>query len=224
MKTIDNERGPFYYPHCFGKWIAGKTKKMWETITAWLGEHWWEVLKIGVTILLAIPGFLAFRWLRRERCYGKPLSIHVEIIEKTTFGYFPTMLDFEALEMTFLNPNPFTVEITEIKLCDKKGFLGVGKTAGDMEGAYVVCYDEDCPTTLKLPLAIRPSTLTEGKPLQTGTKELKAIFFVNKDVIKRSKGKFKLRFKCEPTNPKKRKSVVYAKNTFLVPADTLKIK
>jgi len=173
---------------------------------------------------LATPGFLAFHWLQRERYYGEPLTIHVEIIEKTTFGYFPTMLDFETLEMTFSNTNPFTVEITEIKLRDKKGFLGVGVTSGDMEGIYAVHHDEDCPTTLKLPLAILPSTLTGGKPLQTGTKELKAIFFVNKDVVKRSKGRFKLRFKCRPTNPQKWDSVVYVRNTLLVPADTLKIK
>jgi len=68
---------------------------------------------------------------------------------------------------------------------------------------------------LKLPLAILLSTLTGGKPLQTGTKELKAIFFVNKDVIKRGRGRLKLRFKCKPTNPEKRDSVAVHSHIFL---------
>jgi len=170
-----------------------------------------SMLEILWKILTAIPGLAIFYWAVRERIFGIPLNITIKKLMKVPFDYGPK--HFIPLEISFFNPNPFAVIVSEMSVGSEKeeGQLAVGYRAFDSDKARLLYKDVFTPHLLQLNLHIPPHWATEGGIFKTDTKDCKEIFFVSPDVLNTDAGQIKIRFKCIPTVGWKRKSKVVVK-------------
>jgi len=182
------------------------TKRKTNRMQGWLYN--------GLALIGAATGFISFVWLLIDRCYGKPLYVHIRELDKSAMpreyrGYVP-------LEITFHNLNYFALVLTEVALMGiDRGELNIEIPSPFIHGKYLLKSKIQNRVTEPAYITIVPDVINGGKPTKTGTPEFNAIYYVSRDVLWNCNHLLDFRFTYHNTNRRRRNRVVKVRGVLI---------
>jgi len=172
--------------------IKERLKKMFGIVFQWANN-------IGGLIAMGVTSVIFFWSWRDRQCL--PLSVTIQKLEDAKFLYEAE--HFIPLKISFFNPNPFSLFISEIAL-KEQGLLAGGYQAYDSTTREVI-WDKDSPQALQCTLTVPPAYMTGGKPLQTNTVDCPDMFFIDKNTVGDDKKQLKFQIKYHKTLSRRHK-------------------
>jgi len=135
---------------------------------------------------------------RKHKFHGEPVIIDVKKSQEATISQGADI--FVPLEITFTNPNPFPVILTEVALTNV--LAGIITMDVVYEGKRILTGNNVRLLDIAMKIKLPPATTHSEKSITTGTPEFEEMFYISQEAIQDAGQILDFRFTFQYVHPK----------------------